>query len=465
MSKNRRILVIDDNLSIHKDFKNILLSQDQSARLVNLENTLFGEKVDNTPAIKFEVDCAAQGQEGYTMAIEALKAGRPYATAFVDVRMPPGWDGIQTVERIWAEYPRLQVVICTAYSDYPWDNIIEKLGHSDQLLILKKPFDTIEVMQLALALTDKWHLASRARAHIEEVEKEVVERTRELQEFAYGVSHDLQEPLRKVMAFGDRLREKCGAQLDQDGADYLNRMQDAAKRMSTLINDLLALSRVTTKAKPSVPLNLNTLVSEVLSDLEVRIEQVNGKVDVGSLPTLHAEPTQMRQLFQNLIGNALKFRKKDVAPVITVQAEPAPSAALLDDAENGYPRWLIKVHDNGIGFDEKYRDKIFEVFQRLHGRGEYEGSGIGLSLCRKIVLRHGGTIAAESAPGQGATFLITLPERHAEVAGNGEGDTRQLETSNFTAGHTETFSTTEKTQKSSLCHDHDKGSPVVGAAV
>ena len=125
------------------------------------------------------------------MALNALKAGRPYAMAFVDIRMPPGWDGIETVQRIWAEYPGLQVVICTAYSDYSWDNITKTLGHSDQLLILKKPFDTIEVMQLALALTEKWNLTLRAQAHIEEVEKQVVEQTRDLQEFAYGVSHDL----------------------------------------------------------------------------------------------------------------------------------------------------------------------------------------------------------------------------------------------------------------------------------
>jgi signal transduction histidine kinase len=184
--------------------------------------------------------------------------------------------------------------------------------------------------------------------------------------------------------------------------------------MRNLINDLLALSRVTTQAKPSVPVDLNTVVSEVLSDLEVLVEQVGGKVEVGSLPTLDADPTQMRQLFQNLIGNALKFRKKDIHPVIQVQAEPVTNTGLFDDDDNSRRQWQIKVQDNGIGFDEKYRERIFEVFQRLHSRSEYEGSGIGLSLCRKIVTRHGGSIAADSVPGQGATFMITLPEKHAE---------------------------------------------------
>jgi two-component system, NtrC family, sensor kinase len=416
MSKNRRILVVDDNPAIHVDFRNILTpAQAQTGKLDNMEAALFGEKLSSKPQVSFELDCASQGQEGYAKVIEAVKAGRPYALAFVDVRMPPGWDGIETVERIWAEYPDLQVVICTAYSDYSWDSIIKKLGHSDQLLILKKPFDNIEVMQLALALTEKWHLTHQARVHIGEVEKKVIERTRELQEFAYGVSHDLQEPLRKVMAFGDRLRDRCAAALGDDGLDYLKRMQSATDRMRKLINDLLALSRVTTQAKPSIPVNLNTVVSEVLSDLEVLVEQAGGKVEVGTLPTIDADPTQMRQLFQNLIGNALKFRKPDVAPVIQLHAEAVPTEGERDDeSDSGSPQWQIRVQDNGIGFEKKYCDKIFEVFQRLHSRAEYEGSGIGLSLCRKIVARHGGSICAHSTPGQGATFLMILPEKHAE---------------------------------------------------
>jgi light-regulated signal transduction histidine kinase (bacteriophytochrome) len=267
-------------------------------------------------------------------------------------------------------------------------------------------------------MTEKTHLMAQAEQHLQEVEKKVLERTHELQEFAYGVSHDLQEPLRKVTAFGDRLRDKCGASLGEDGLDYLNRMQDAARRMQKLINDLLELSRVTTRAKPFTAVNLQTIVSEVLSDLEVRIEQVGGMIDLGPLPSLDADPTQMRQLFQNLIGNALKFRKKDVAPVIRVEAARLDAAASNGHDNSGRVRWQIQIRDNGIGFDEKYRERIFDVFQRLHTRAEYEGSGIGLSLCRKIVERHNGLIDATSIPGEGATFLITLPE--TQQAGTGQ---------------------------------------------
>lgn len=412
MSKNRRILVIDDNQSVHADFAKILCpANKEPTHLQSAEAALFGEEVEKAPVVTFEVDCASQGQEGCAMALAAAKAGKPYATAFVDMRMPPGWDGIQTIERIWAEYPDLQMVICTAYSDYSWENITKQLGHSDQLLILKKPFDTIEVMQLALALTEKWNLTHRVRAHIGEVERKVAEQTRDLQEFAYGVSHDLQEPLRKVMTFGDRLLEKCGPQLGEAGLDYLNRMQDASKRMSILIQDVLALSRVTTRANPLVSVDLNPIVSGVLSDLEVLVEKVQGKVEVAKLPTIDADATQMRQLFQNLIGNALKFRKKDIPPLIRIKAEQIQQAAVFDDDDSAGNRWQIRIQDNGIGFDEKYREKIFEVFHRLHSRQEYEGSGIGLSLCRKIVSRHNGMISAESTFGQGATFTITLPER------------------------------------------------------
>ena len=191
MINNRRILIVDDNESIHADFKSIL-SPDRTtySNLDAIEARLFEKTTPSLPSITFEVDCASQGQEGYTKVIDAAKAGRPYALAFVDVRMPPGWDGIQTVERIWAEHCELEVVICTAHSDYTWDQMLERLGHSDRLLVLKKPFDTIEVMQLAHALTEKWNLAHELRAQVADVERKVVEQSREQQEFAFNLLHD-----------------------------------------------------------------------------------------------------------------------------------------------------------------------------------------------------------------------------------------------------------------------------------
>lgn len=228
---------------------------------------------------------------------------------------------------------------------------------------------------------------------------------RELEQFASVASHDLQEPLRKIQAFGDRLQVRCSDQLGEQGRDYLARMQSSATRMRSLIDALLTFSRVTTKAQPFVPVNLASIAEDVVSDLEARVQQMNGRVDIGELPTLEADPLQMRQLLQNLIGNGLKFARADHPPVVQVESK------MLQQEDGEIPRCEISVRDNGIGFEETYLDRIFELFQRLHGRQEYEGTGMGLAICRKIVERHGGDITARSAPDLGATFLITLPLR------------------------------------------------------
>ncbi len=226
----------------------------------------------------------------------------------------------------------------------------------------------------------------------------------ELESFASIASHDLQEPLRKIEAFGDRLKQRCQAALGEDGQMFIERMQGAVKRMRSLINDLLDYSRVTTKARPFVPVALSEVVAGVLSDLQMRLEGSGAEVVATPLPTIDADPTQMRQLFQNLIANALKFHRPGVPPRVEV-------TAATRIAPSGESRVEIRVSDNGIGFDMKYAERIFGIFQRLHTRAEYEGTGIGLATCRKIVERHGGTITAQSTPGEGATFIIDLPVR------------------------------------------------------
>jgi signal transduction histidine kinase len=236
----------------------------------------------------------------------------------------------------------------------------------------------------------------------------------ELQDFASVASHDLQEPLRKVQAFSDRLRSRYGDNLDNQGRDYLDRVQNAAARMQTLINDLLTYSRVATNAQPFVPTDFVSITREVVSDLEVRIEQSSGRVEVGDLPTVEADPLQVRQLMQNLIGNSLKYRRPDAPPVVKVWSKSMPHDPLRGPEHSSPPFCQIVVEDNGIGFDEVYSERIFTIFQRLHGRNEYEGTGVGLAVCRKIVERHGGTITARSTPGQGSTFMVSLPMRQSE---------------------------------------------------
>ena len=225
---------------------------------------------------------------------------------------------------------------------------------------------------------------------------------RELEEFAYVASHDLQEPLRKIQAFGERLHSKWAAALGDQGADYLTRIRHAAQRMQTLINDLLQFSRLTTQAQPFVPTDLAQVAREVLADLEVRIQETQARIEVGELPVIQADPLQMRQLLQNLIGNALKFHKPGAPPQIRVTCAPSVG-------DNGSARYDLIVADNGIGFDPKYADQIFTIFQRLNGTGQFEGTGVGLAICKKICEHHRGTIAATGTPGAGATFVARLP--------------------------------------------------------
>ena len=224
---------------------------------------------------------------------------------------------------------------------------------------------------------------------------------RELEQFASVASHDLQEPLRKIEAFGDRLKMNRDSLGDQS-RDYLDRILSSASRMRTLINDLLSFSRVATRAQPFKKIDVGLIAKEVVGDLDGRLQQVDGVVEIGELPQIEADPLQVRQLLQNLIANGLKFRREDVKPVVRVGASRI-------EVDGQAPRIELTVADNGIGFEEQYLDRIFEVFQRLHGRNEFEGTGIGLAICRKIVERHGGTITARSKLGEGSTFIVRLP--------------------------------------------------------
>ena len=243
------------------------------------------------------------------------------------------------------------------------------------------------------------------RTHeLEIYSQELARSNRELQNFAFVASHDLQEPLRKIRAFGDRLSARYGEKLG-DGSDYVQRMQSAAQRMSKLIEDLLAFSRISTRSRPFETVDLNAVVAEVVDDLQVKQEETGATIEVGPLPSLSADSMQMRQLFLNLIGNALKFVRPDHPPKIQISCE----VASVPQGERDTPGYRIAVTDNGIGFDEQFVDKVFSAFQRLHGRDVYEGTGIGLAICRRIVERHGGSISASSTPGEGATFEILIP--------------------------------------------------------
>ena len=259
--------------------------------------------------------------------------------------------------------------------------------------------------QLRIANEDLERRVNERTEELEETNVNLQRSNQELQDFAYVASHDLQEPLRKIQAFGNLLEEEYAEQLGE-GRDYLHRMRGAAARMSALIEDILSFSRVTTKARGFTSVNLTTVAHEVLEDLETRIEDTGASVEVGKLPSIDADAMQIRQLFQNLLSNALKFHKPGEKPHVKISSTIEISQATKKKF------CKIEVQDSGVGFDEKYLDRIFAVFQRLHSRDSYEGTGIGLAVCRKIVERHAGTITAKSKPGAGTTFIIRLPIHH-----------------------------------------------------
>jgi PAS domain S-box-containing protein len=282
-------------------------------------------------------------------------------------------------------------------NDFDVDHVFPGIGRKIMLLnarLVSQGPNLPRIILLAIEdITERrfteWRLADQRR--------ELQRSNAALDEFASVASHDLQEPLRKIVTFGDLLSRSAGPALQSTAREHLARMLNATARMRTLINDLLMYSQVSTRVQLFVDTDLAAIAREVITDLETTIAEAGGRVEVGKLPVIAADPLQMRQLLQNLLGNALKYRRKDMAPVVQL------------NGSNGGPQCTITVTDNGIGFNEHYAEKIFRMFTRLHGREEYEGSGIGLAICRKIVERHGGTIAATSTTGQGATFTVTLP--------------------------------------------------------
>jgi signal transduction histidine kinase len=234
----------------------------------------------------------------------------------------------------------------------------------------------------------------------------------ELDRFAFVASHDLQEPLRKILLFNDLISQKLGTAEENFIAEYLEKISYSTRRMKMLVNDLLKYSRNTQSTEDFECVDMNTLLNEVITDLEMDIKKTNAVIRIKPLPELLVLPTQIRQLFQNLLSNSIKFSKPDNAPEIDIFSERIPSELEYlskNISRNVFHR--IYFRDNGIGFDSKYSEDIFTVFKRLHGHHEIEGTGIGLSICKKIVERHRGTIMAESEPGKGATFVVTLPER------------------------------------------------------
>ena len=437
---HRRILVIDDTESIHADFHKILGGKaPDTAELDDLEASLFGGGSQSKLEDLFTIDDAYQGQEGLEKVKQSLETHQPYSLAFVDMRMPPGWDGVETVEQIWKCDPNLQIVICTAYSDYSWEDIRARLGDSDKLLILKKPFDTVEVLQLANALSEKWLLGQQAQLKLEDLEGLVASRTQELHAandqlhsanhrmkelankamqgaeaksaFLASMSHEIRTPMNGILGVVDLLSE---TPLEERQRSLVETLQTSADSLLTLINDILDFSKIEA-GKLSFEEKDFDLHSVIHGSLELMAERAQRKgIEIISLipndleTNLRGDPHRLRQVILNLLSNAIKFTEHgDV--FLKIEAKGS-----LD----GKNQILCSVKDTGPGIPNSAQETLFSPFTQADASvtRKHGGTGLGLAICKSLVEMMGGQLGVNSVFGDGATFWFTATFEFATSA-------------------------------------------------
>jgi two-component system, sensor histidine kinase and response regulator len=423
LSTNLRVLVVDDQPAIHEDFKKALVGRSAESDAVrSAKAAFFGSPAATPQAAPFELESAFQGQEALAKVRAARESGAPFAMAFVDVRMPPGWDGIETIARLFEADPELQCVICTAYSDYSWDAMIAKLGRTDRLLILKKPFDPVEVRQLASALTEKWN-ASRsaaerldevrraeqeARAHAAALEKaraaaEVAARAKS--EILGNVSHEIRTPMIAILGSADLIGEEGAGEAAR--TRHLETIRTHGRNLLSILDDILAVAqfdtgRLAIERSPCSPLEL---VEEVLRRMRPIAEAKGLRLAsecLGPVPErFESDPSRVRQVLTNLVGNAIKF---------TESGSVRATLALATD-ESGTKRLEISVVDTGIGIPAEAQPGLFDAFHQVDGSltRRHGGTGLGLAVSRRLAQALGGDVAFESRTGAGSRFTLSLP--------------------------------------------------------
>jgi two-component system, sensor histidine kinase and response regulator len=430
-AEHRRVLIVDDNEAIHGDFRKILSGAPQSVELAATEAALFGESAEHSAVTAFEVDSSLQGRDALEQVKRATAEGRPYAVAFIDMRMPPGWDGVETASRIWEHDPDIQIVICTAYSDYSWDEMLSTLGTSDRLLILKKPFDNIEVLQLANALSEKWRLARESKLRLADLEQRIAERTRDLKasnaqlgaaimranemtdaaiaaskaksEFLANMSHEIRTPMNGVLGMTDLLLD---TPMTTTQRDYAETVRDSAYALLTVINDILDFSKVEAGKLELEALNidLRDILEDVarLTSIQAHAKGLEVTAHIGSEVPEHVcgDPGRLRQILLNLCGNAVKFTQRGEIAIDVSVAEASAAGVLIRCA----------VRDTGVGIPADRLPVLFQPFSQVDASTtrRYGGTGLGLSIVHRIASLMGGTAGVSSVEGTGSTFWVTV---------------------------------------------------------